>query len=79
MACGGIIVTKNLKFLLKNFSFNFITFNFFMRLLIHGHKKQSKSSRLRPDTSSLVSFSISKIVDQVPGFVFLMELLMKLT
>ena len=44
MACGGI------------FSFRFITFNFFMSLLLHKLERQSEDSGFRSDTSSLVQF-----------------------
>ena len=52
------VFTKNSN----SFKFELFLFNFFMLLLLHRTSKQSKNSGLHPDTSSLVSRSIT-IVD----------------
>ena len=51
MACGGMI-RENI------FSFCFITFNFFMLILIHRSRRQSENSALQSDTSSLVCLRV---------------------
>ena len=55
MACGGIILTKNLK--IKKKSFFFVTCKFFSgSYCFMDLNRQSEHSGLRPDISSLVMF-----------------------
>ena len=70
MLCGDVFA-KNLIFL-KNFIFYFITFNFFMLLLLLDLKGQSEHPGLRPDTSSpVVPIFDTKVTEYLcSGWVF---------